>query len=147
MLRRHERPQKADRNAEVAMSGMTSTRSPALEALRVNVVVGRARCRLSQSQLAERAGVSRPTISRIERGSGDVGVDVVQRIADALDVSVAQLFEPTTDELVDDDELVRRAATPADQFIDADALFDAIDEAAGRPIRRYSRAGRPRMAR
>lgn len=122
-------------------------RAPALEALRVNVILGRARSRLSQDQLAERAGVSRPTISRIERGAGDVGVDVVQRIADALGVAVADLFVAPSAARVDDDELARRASAGDEQFVDADALLDAVDEAAGSSIERYSRAGRPRMAR
>lgn len=124
-----------------------NARAPALEALRANVIVGRARARLSQDQLAERAGVSRPTISRIERATADVGVDVVQRIADALGVTVAELFVPLSATAVDDDELARRAAAGDDEFVDAEALLDAVDEAAGRPIERYSRAGRPRLAR
>ncbi|MBV8748740.1 MAG: helix-turn-helix transcriptional regulator, partial [Candidatus Eremiobacteraeota bacterium] len=43
-------------------------RATALESLRANVIVGRARAHLSQDALAERAGISRPTVSRIERG-------------------------------------------------------------------------------
>ena len=102
----------------------TSTRAPALEALRVNVIIGRARSRLSQTELAERAGVSRPTISRIERASGDVGIDVIQRIADALGVAVADLFISANAVSVDEDELL-----------------------GDRSIERYSQAGRPPMAR
>ncbi len=119
----------------------------ALEALRANVIVGRARARLSQEQLAERAGVSRPTISRIERAAADVGVDVVQRIADALGVTVASLFVLPRAAAADDDELARRAAAGDEEFVDADALLDAVDEATGTPIERYSRAGRPPLAR
>ena len=37
---------------------------------------------------------SRPTVSRIERAATDVGVEVVQRIADALGVAVSELFVP-----------------------------------------------------
>ncbi|MBV9440731.1 MAG: helix-turn-helix transcriptional regulator, partial [Candidatus Eremiobacteraeota bacterium] len=87
-----------------------SARAPAQEALRVNVILGRARARLSQGQLAERAGVARPTVSRIERAVGDVSLDVVQRIADALGVNVADLFVPPSAAAVDDEELARRAA-------------------------------------
>lgn len=124
-----------------------TTRAPALETLRANLIFGRARAHLSQGQLADRAGVSRPTISRIERAIGDVGVDVVQRIADALGVAVADLFVPPSAEAVDDHELARRSAAGDDEFVDAGALISAIDEAAGRPIERYSRAGRPPVAR
>jgi transcriptional regulator with XRE-family HTH domain len=127
----------------------THARSPALEALRANVIVGRAKARLSQEQLAERARVSRPTISRIERAAGHVGVDVVERIAEALSTTVADLFVPASDGRVGDDELARRAAAPAAEFVDARALLDAADEAAGRGpnLDRYSKAGRPALPR
>jgi transcriptional regulator with XRE-family HTH domain len=131
----------------VAVSDVLHARATALEALRANVIVGRARARLSQEQLAERAGISRPTISRIERGAGAVGVDVVQRIADALGVTVASLFVPPSAGTVDDDKLALRAAAGDHEFVDAEALLDAVDEAAGPPIERYSRAGRPPLAR
>ena len=120
----------------------------ALEALRVNVIVGRAKAQLSQQELADRAGVSRPTISRIERAAGDVGVDVVQRVADALRTSVAELFVSVDSARVGDAELARRAAAPANDFVDARTLLAALDEAeAPAEPERYSRAGRPRVAR
>lgn len=125
---------------------IVTARPRVLEALRVNVIVGRARARLSQDQLADRASVSRPTISRIERAVGDVGVQVVERIASALGVTIAELFAPPGLGLVGEDEIARRAAAGDDEFVDAQDLLDAVDEAAGRPIIRYSRAGRPRMA-
>jgi transcriptional regulator with XRE-family HTH domain len=118
-------------------------RASAQEALRVNVIVGRARARLSQSDLAERAGISRPTVSRIERATcPDVGLDTIERIAGALDVDVASLFVLELEKRVDDDEIARRAAAPDSDFVDADALLSAIAEA-GEPLQRYSRAGRP----
>lgn len=125
-----------------------SARAPALEALRVNVIVGRAKARLSQDELAQRANVSRQTISRIERAASDVGIEVVERIADALGTSIADLLVPASAERVDDDELARRAAAPRrEDSVDARALLDAVDEAAGRApgsheIQRFSRAGR-----
>ena len=125
-------------------------RAPALEALRVNLIVGRAKARLSQGQLAERAGVSRPTISRLERATSDVGIEVVQRIADALGTTVADLFVPASAGAVADDELARRADAGDEEFIDADAVLAAVDEAEDRPalpIERYSKAGRPAVAR
>jgi len=124
-----------------------NARVPALEILRVNLIVERARKRLSQGELAARAGISRPTVSRIERAAGDVGIEVVQRIADALEVAVTDLFAPFSPDEPDDAELARRLAAPVDEFIDAEDLIRALDEATGRSIRRYSRAGRPRVAR
>jgi transcriptional regulator with XRE-family HTH domain len=125
---------------------LCATRAPALEALRVNIIVGRARAHLSQEDLAERAGVSRPTISRIERAVADVGVDTVQRIADALRTSVAELFVLERSGSLDDDQITRRAGDPNEEFIDADALFEALDEASG-GLERYSKSGRPPVAR
>ena len=125
---------------------LPTARTPALEVLRANIIFGRAWAQLSQEALAERAGISRPTISRIERGIGDVGIEVVQRIADALGVPVHELFISPSAGPVTDDELARRAADPASEYVHARAVLAAIDEAA-RPVERYSRAGRPPMAR
>lgn len=123
----------------------TPARAPAKETLKFNVIFRRAQAEISQAELAERSGVSRAWISRIESGTADVGIDVVERIANALNVSVAELFTEVLEDDgdVDDDELARRAAAPRSELVDARALLDAIDEAAGRPNRRYSRRGRP----
>ena len=126
-----------------------SARAPAKEILASNVLFQRARLRLSQTELAERSSVSRTWISRIEGAAAESpGLDVIERIANALGVPIAQLFvDHGDDETVDDAELARRAAAPASGFVDARALLDAVDEAAGRPNRRYSTAGRPRLPR
>jgi len=125
--------------------------SPAVEALRVNVVVERAIARLSQAQLAERAGISRPTLSKIERGvAPDVSIAIIQRIADALGTRVADLLEPPPDmhRVESDEEIAQRMATStAADFVDVDVLLAAIDEADAVPRKRYSNAGRPRVAR
>jgi len=125
--------------------------SPAVEALRVNVVVERAIARLSQAQLAERAGISRPTLSKIERGvAPDVSISIIQRIADALGTSVAGLLvpPPDMDRVESDEEIAHRMATAtAADFVDIDVLLAAIDEADAVPRKRYSNAGRPRLAR
>lgn len=41
---------------------------------------------LTQAQLAERAGVTRRTVSRMERGDGEVRIEILLRIAHALGV-------------------------------------------------------------
>ncbi len=125
--------------------------SPAVEALSVNVVVARAFARLSQAQLAERAGISRPTLSKIERGvAPDVSIGIIQRIADAVGTTVADLLVPPPDmhHVESDEEIAHRmaAATAAD-FVDADVLLAAIAEADTPPRKRYSNAGRPPLAR
>ena len=126
-----------------------SARTPALEALRVNVIVGRAKTRLSQDELAKRANVSRQTISRLERAATDVGIEVVERIAKALGTTISELLVPSGPDRVDDDELARRAAAPREESIDARVLLAAVDQAAGRSaeLERFSRAGRPPLPR
>ena len=122
------------------------------QALRANVIVGRAKIRMSQAQLAKRAHVSRQTISRIEGAATDIRIQVVERIATALGVRIADLFISSGTERVNDRELARRAATPRRDYVDARDLLLAVDEAAGRttgreiewPSRRRRRAMRQR---
>lgn len=47
---------------------------------------------LSQAQLAEVAGVNQATISKLENGTANATVDMVERIAAALGVTEAELF-------------------------------------------------------
>jgi transcriptional regulator with XRE-family HTH domain len=51
----------------------------------------RKRRRLTQETLARRAGVSREHIARLEAGLHDPRLSMLQRIAAALEVSVARL--------------------------------------------------------
>ena len=46
---------------------------------------------LSQQEMAERAGISQPTVSQVENGYRP-GAETRRRIADALNVSEAELF-------------------------------------------------------
>ncbi len=124
------------------------TKSRAPHILATNVVVLRARHRFSQVGLAERAGVSRVTISRIERGEGDPKLAILERIAAAFGVGLGELFAWDGDDIdVDGAELARRAADPNEGAVEAWSLLAAIDEAAGHDPERYSTRGRPRMAR
>jgi transcriptional regulator with XRE-family HTH domain len=54
----------------------------------------RLRKALTQQQLAERAGVNRVTIARIERGTDEPFPTTVRRVADALGVEPEDLLEP-----------------------------------------------------
>lgn len=47
---------------------------------------------LSQEALAVDAGIDRSYMSRVERGTVSVGVDVLERVADALGCKVAEFF-------------------------------------------------------
>jgi len=47
---------------------------------------------LTQEQLAERAGISVDFLSLVERGKSSPSFENLEEIADALEVSVAELF-------------------------------------------------------
>ncbi|MFD4993963.1 helix-turn-helix domain-containing protein [Cellulosimicrobium cellulans] len=66
---------------------------PELAALGSRVTEERKRRGLTQEELAELAGLSRPTISKIERGVQDVGVVVLCKIARVLGVAAASLLD------------------------------------------------------
>lgn len=48
--------------------------------------------RLSQEEVAQRAGLHRTYISDVERGARNVALNTIARLADALSVSVVDLF-------------------------------------------------------
>ncbi len=51
---------------------------------------------LSQEQLAEVANLHRTYIGSVERGERNITIDNIERIANALKVSVTSLLEQTT---------------------------------------------------
>jgi transcriptional regulator with XRE-family HTH domain len=132
----------------MAANPSSSTRRDVVQTISHNLLFERARARLSQAELAQRSGVARPTISRIENGTGDVSVGTLDRLAAVLGISVARLFIETDLDLgpVGDDELLRRAHQPDSEYVDADDLSAALADAERHGLR-YSHAGRPSMAR
>jgi transcriptional regulator with XRE-family HTH domain len=52
---------------------------------------------LSQEALAVDAGVDRSYMSRLERGTVSAGVDVLEKVADALGCKLAELFREPAD--------------------------------------------------
>ena len=125
---------------------IASSVSPLQRTLRAHLIAERAQSRLSQADLADRAGVSRYTIVRLESGDyTNPGLDLLGKIAGALGVGVHELLAPIQLDTPSDAELQRRAAASQTEFVDADVLLAAIDEADGR--RRYSNRGRRRVAR
>ncbi len=115
----------------------TKQRPPIRETLRANIIFERARARLSQAALAEAAGLTRQTISDVERCVANPTLDALERIADALGVTLNRLFVPP----------VGGRPTRGDKAdrVNARDLLATVDETAGRPSRRYSNAGRPRL--
>jgi transcriptional regulator with XRE-family HTH domain len=71
---------------------------------------------LTQAELAERAPLSRPYLSKLEKGKADPALSALRRLALALQVSVGQLIEelPPEQELSRDaiDQLARGALRP-----------------------------------
>ncbi|GEL96120.1 helix-turn-helix domain-containing protein [Cellulomonas composti] len=65
---------------------------PELAALGSRVAAERRRMGLTQDELADRSGVSRPTISKIERGVQDVGVVALHKIAKVLGTEAGSLL-------------------------------------------------------
>lgn len=121
--------------------------SPTQEALAANVITSRARAGLSQTALADLANVSRATISNIERGESAPTLDVIERIATALSIQVAELFILDSGCDVASDEVISERSTNRAGAVDARSLIAAVEEAGGRDATRYSKAGRPRVAR
>lgn len=84
------------------LSAAHPRRAAALAAARQKLVVElaasplsalRLRAGLSQQQVAERMGVSQPQVARCEQGKHDPGTGTVQRLAEALGVSVDEVFK------------------------------------------------------
>ena len=60
----------------------------------------RAESGITQDELAERVGVFRTYMSRIETGAANPTLTVIHALADALSVDVTTLFEPVSDERI-----------------------------------------------
>lgn len=62
------------------------------EAVGLNIKLARVKENLTQEQLAERADISSSYVSAIERGKQSVSLEYMNRIAEALNVSVTELL-------------------------------------------------------
>ena len=71
---------------------------------------------LSQAKLAARAGVDPSTVNQIERGAREASPTTLRKIAQALDVNLAELLQET------DSPKARRRSSPEP------ALFNGIDD-------------------
>lgn len=80
------------------MSRKLRQKSSLREVLGENVRAYRARRRLSQEKLAELSGSHQTYISAIELGTSSASVDVIERIAAALNVPAWRLLRPEDDQ-------------------------------------------------
>jgi DNA-binding XRE family transcriptional regulator len=82
-------------NHQLDMRNITTmgTKDPAIPVLQSNLFYCRNRCRLTQQQLADRSGISRYMIHRIETEKSGPSVFVALRLAKALGLQVDELFE------------------------------------------------------
>lgn len=68
-------------------------RASARQILAINIRQGRARSGWSQEELASRAAISQTYVSQMESGQRAVSIDVLDHLADAFGVEVAQLLK------------------------------------------------------
>ena len=47
---------------------------------------------LSQEDLAEKAGLNRPYISAIEKGKRNISLEVIEKLAEALEIEIKEFF-------------------------------------------------------
>ena len=67
-------------------------------------------------QAANKAGLARSTLSKIENGQMSPTYDALKKLAVGLQISVPQLFTPPqTDQRTDDIDQVRRRLCPCDR--------------------------------
>ena len=59
----------------------------------LNLKLARIKKRLTQKQLGDLVGVSSSTINRIETGRQVIKVDMLNKLANVLDISVNELLE------------------------------------------------------
>jgi len=100
---------------------------------------------ISQEDLAERADLHRTYISDVERGSRNLSLENIERLAHALEVSVASLF--ASKEVIQQDKSVRHPG--ADAGIDILFVEDSADdvELALRALKRANIANRIHVVR
>ncbi len=106
---------------------MTATVRVARDALRFNLVFRRAKLRLSQAALAEKAAISRPLVSDIEHGRANITLDILERLADALETTAPKLLTSSRRENSDANIAARRL-DPPDAFVDGRDFLAALAE-------------------
>lgn len=100
----------------------------------------------SQERLAEESGLSRDAISRIERGDRQPSLETLQRIADALEVSLSSLVDPGKPSPADAGARRKSIPLPEDPIAPwiAQALLTAIRTIAEASAKERKRKSGPR---
>ena len=114
----------------------------AREVLSINVLARRTELQLSQADLAKRADIARPVISKIETGNGDFQISALGKLAAALRCDVAELFRERPQPTIQ--AIQARATTPREEFIDGETVWAAVDEIAAAGMARRVSSGRGR---
>lgn len=73
---------------------MSKPKSPLLKQIGKNIKQARCNAKLNQADLAEQAGISRTSLSNIERGKHTPGIPLVDKLAHILGLTTAQLLGP-----------------------------------------------------
>lgn len=78
---------------------LTSAAQTALVALGENIRTARLRRRMTMQLLAERAGISLPTLRRLEKGDGGVSLTVMANVLTGLDLedTIDRMADPLQD--------------------------------------------------
>jgi transcriptional regulator with XRE-family HTH domain len=84
---------------------------------------------LSQEDLAEKIGRSRDAISRAERGSNMPSVDTLIAMAEVLDVALADIIRPPTENLGQTRVALELRLAIATRALDDDAFAALVDQA------------------
>ena len=59
-----------------------------------NILLRRSQLNISQMQLAKLVGTKQPAISRLERGDGNITINTLRRVADALNADLDISLKP-----------------------------------------------------
>jgi transcriptional regulator with XRE-family HTH domain len=104
--------------------------------------------RLTQEQVAERAGLSYKFVGEIERGTGNPTLDTLRKLSAAFAIDVVELFGTPQPAAAGDD--VVYTFTPAEfevlreTFHSAERMMDEAERNVSYPIRRRARRRRTR---
>lgn len=82
---------------------------------------------ISQEELAERASLHRTYVSDVERGTRNVSLEIIQRLAQALEVSISAFFPPA---VLQAPATATTAVKPLWDFVDVLLVEDNSDDVA-----------------